>query len=633
MKRVTKRLTALCLCALLLVCQTAQGAPRVQAAGTYTFTSTDVRTVLTSFLDYDIPDTPLGDQADRNNDIRIDSTDVRIMLEELMNNRNTVTLPQNVIRLSDVSDITDGYGKREYTVKAPFTDTYTLYCSKTSSITLSRGDQTIGTGTTSLTVSVKKGFVYTLTLRTRYANTALTMTATPATNKVTLPYEVARPMDTSGVNLYDTSDYVIAASNPNYQKRDGGTYVYCNNPEILSSDAIGTALMQHSGLTGDVYATFEHSNSTGSSLYLGYQLKNEGSSDVLITVTNVGYQTSGSWFGQKAWYDFYNTSFALPSDYYTNSSYDRDDLLFEDYTPRVMQPITYRLPAGKAFYVVGGTTSDAYRGISVGSTANQRVYSGACVNAAVKFQVTGGAVRGTLYAYTKTSQVSADPSPMPYRVDNNKYGNSYGVQYKGIADHAGVIDNYMSWTFNDNIGAGVLPATFTNTYDPNKSSVTTPYALLNNRTYAHNRVNEWATHINQQENHNAVGTDMVEFSCIDANGVSRVVDTLHNDGTGNAANVGNWMIEYQDHFTLINQGSKARNVLLHYQDNGALAMLVRDSQTGEVLKADFPVGKYNSDYNYIYTVTVPAHSVKQITMDYLLMPMSYGNVNHLVTIQ
>jgi len=631
--RFSKRVLSLCLCAVLLLC----GMPKLvltttAMSQTYEFDTTDVRAVLSAVLKGTEPDTALGDLTDRNADGRLDTTDVRTMLQEILSGNNTVTLMDNAFRLSSISDITDSTGTATYDVIAPYTDTYTLTCSNAKSIKLYYNATVVASGTSSVTASLTKGKGYTLEIKTSYRNTSFNLTTVAKNNQVTLPYDVATPINTSGFSLSSTQSYAMTATPINYQKRDNGTYVYCNNPEMIPYNGLGDAFIRNEGLTGEVYVTFEHSNKTGYYIYLGYQLKNEGDSDVFITVTNVGYQTSGSWYGQKAWYDFYNTSFCLPDDYFTNSVYDNSEYLFENYTPRVFQPITYRLPAGKSMYVVGGTTSDAYRNINVGSTANKSIAPSACVNAAVKFAVTGGSVTGTLYCYNRTSQVASNPAQTGYRVDNNSNGHSFGLQYQGIADHAGVIDSYFTWQFNDNIGSGMLPVSYSTDYDSNAGSYHTPYSAYSNKTYNYPRATTWCTHINPQTVHNAVGTDMVEFTCYDVNGVKRVIDNNHADGTGYLANTGNWMIEYQEHFTFVNQGSRDRKLILHYQDNGALAMLVRDSKTGNVIQADFPVGGPQTGYNYTYDVVVPAHSVKQITMDYLLMPMSAGTVSHMVTI-
>ncbi len=631
-KRISQRIIAVMLTMILLATGVAEGFSTL--AKTYTFTTMDARDLLMSILNDTVYDSPLNGKEDRDEDGRITTSDVRIMLQEVAAGKNTIevdaAVAANAIRLSTISDISDSSGMRTYDVYAPYDDTYTMSCTYATSITIYSGDTLIASGTSSLTVALRADVGYTLTVKTRYTKFAFELKVTAANHNVTLPYDVTDPVDMTGISLNNNNAYAVKAAKPNYQPRDNGTYVYCNNPERIEYNTIGDALMRNENLTGEVFVTYEHSSNTSTSFYLGYQVKNEGSSDVFITITNVGYQTSGSWFGQYAWYDFYNTSFTLPS----SSTYDNSQYLFYDYTPRVYQPTTYRLPAGKAFYVVGGTSSDAYRNINVDGTANKLIYKGNCANAAVKFIVTGGSVTGTMYCYNRTSQVAANPAQTGYRTDYNSYGDNYGLQYQGSADHAGVIDSYMQWTFNDQVGGGMLPVTYTNQYATasNIAATTTPYASYTNTSHTHNRY-EWHTHINPQDVNSAVGTDMVAFNCVDANGYKRTLDIYHADGTGKPANFGNWMIEYQEHFTFVNQGSKTRTIELHYGDNGALLMLPRDTATGEVLQADFPVGGDVTGINYTYYLTVPAHSVKQISMCYLLMPMSAGTVSHMVTLQ
>ena len=631
-KSIGKKLLSVLLTIIIVV----SGAVNVSffaTAETYTFTTKDARDLLMWILGDTSYVSPLMGQEDRNQNGKVDTADVRIMLQEVTTGNNTVNLyepvAENAFRLSTISDVTDSTGVRSYDIYAPYTDTYTLNCKNAKLMEIYTGDKLVASGTTSMTVSLSENVGYTLTIQTKYVNYSFEMTCVAENHEITLPYDLAEPADVSGISLNSNAAYTVAASTLDYQKRDGGTYIYCNNPERIEYDSVGDALMRNENLTGEVFMTYEHSSNTSAGFYLGYQVKNEGTTDVYVTITNVGYQTSGSWYGQYAWYDFYNTSFEL-----TDNTWDNSEYLFYDYTPRVYQPTTYRLPAGKAFYVVGGTTSDAYRNINVDGSANKSISKGDCVNAAVKFIVTGGSVTGTMYCYNRTSQVSKNPAETGYRVDNNSLGQSYGLQYQGSADHHGVIDSYLQWTFNDEIGNGMLPVTYTNEYASasNIASTTTPYAAYANTKHSNIRKYDWSTHINPQDVNTAVGTDLVAFTCRDTSGTERVVDYLHVDGTGNPANFGNWMIEYQEHFSLINQGNKTRTVTLSYGDNGAMLMMARDSKTGEVLQADFPVGGQMTGINYTYTVTVPPHSVKQISMCYLLMPMSAGTVQHMVTI-
>jgi hypothetical protein len=534
-------------------------------------------------------------------------------------------------RLSSIDDVTDENGVRSYTVYAPYTDTYSLVGKDVKCITLRKDGKEIAAGK-ELTVELDENVVYTLEVETEEAIADFKITTTAENHLVTLPYDVAGPVDPSAYDVYGSDK--LTAAEVNYIKRAGGTYIYSNNPEQFGTQHVGQAFMRNKGLTGEVYVTFEHANYSGNNAYLGYQLKNETDHDVYITITNVGYQWIGTWFGQLAWYDFYNTSFELPADYLNangsiTSKYAHLDYAYKKYEPRVYQPTTYRLPAGEYFWVIGGTSADAYRNINVDNSANHYVNNIRCANGNVKFTVTGGEVTGTMYCYTNAEQVKKEPAALGYVAGN------YAQQYSGIAYHHGVIDNWMTWTFGDDDKARKLPVKYTNCYADYIPSVGSPYAEYDNKEHVVNSTT-WMTHLNPQNNHQAVGMDMVEFIWHAKNGAEIIFDNYHADGSGSPANTANWMIEYQDHFTFVNQGDKDRTITLHLRDHGTLAILVRDSLTGEVLEASYTagLGENSSVFsNYTYTLTVPAHSVKQVTLDYLLVACSYGSVIHAVEME
>lgn len=530
-------------------------------------------------------------------------------------------------RLSGVTDVTDGSGVRTYAVVAPYTDTYRLTCPDASALSLSRstGGEVIAEGETSLSVSLTEEQTYTLTVRTEKPNAPFSLETVAENHTVTLPYDLLPAEDVSDLPLDGDGTDPLEPAKVNYVKRDGGTYVYMNNPEQIRAEDVGQVFLRTEGLTGEVYMTFENANYAGKDVYLGYRLKNEGKSDVYVTVLNVGYQAGGTWFGQLAWFDFYNTEFKFPDDYATNPSKYHADYAYQTYTPRVYQPMTYRLPAGEAFYVIGGTTEDAYLHISVDNSADKPLGSIKCANGNVKFTVSGGSVTGSFCVYDDPAQVAAEPEAKGYRVGDR------ARQYLGVSQHAGVIDNQMTWVFSDETANGVLPVSYTNRYASSLPS--TPYAAYDSVEHTVERANTWMTHLNPQNDHTAVGTDMVAFPCTDENGNEVVIDNDHADGAGKPANTGNWMIEYQDQFTLVNQGDTERTVTLTLQDHGTLAMLARDGVTGEVLEARYTMGlgaggSSLSGPTYQYDVTVPAHSVRQVALDYLLVACSYGNVTH-----
>lgn len=628
-----KRIISLLACTALLFSAVSMGAVPFTALGDYTLTTADVRAVLAYAVGAGELSGNLEIHGDYDGDGVVNSSDSRAILCAILKGENVVP-DSPTIRLSSLSDVTDSSARRVYRVVAPYTDTYTIVSTNTTSIVLKKGDTVIANGSKSVTVDLTERGIYTLTIRTFSANADFEITTTAEEHYVTLPYDVADPIHTSSFALSNTENKPITPATIDYVKRKGGTYIYSNNPEQFAAQHVGQAFMRNKGLKGEVYVTFEHANYAGKNVYLGYQLKNDSDHDVYITVTNVGYQWTGTWFGQLAWYDFYNTSFKLPSDYFTatgaiSSKYAGLDYAYQKYTPRVYQPTTYRLPAGEYFWVIGGTSADAYRNINVDNSANHYVNQIRCANGNVKFTVSGGEVTGAMYCYTNASQVAAEPEALGYVADG------YAQQYSGIADHHGIIDNYATWTFNDNIGSGYLPVSYTNYYDNNLPAQTSPYAAYNSTAHYTASSNTWLTHINPQNNHDAVGTDLVDFLWHDENGNEIVIDNDHADGAGLPANTANWMIEYQDHFTFVNQGNKARTITLHLRDHGSLALLVRDSQTGDVLDTAFTAGlgeNYTVFSNYTYQVTVPAHSAKQITLDYLLVACSYGTVKHAVSI-
>ncbi len=534
-------------------------------------------------------------------------------------------------RLSSIDDVTDEDGKRVYTVYAPYTDTYSLVGDGVKSITILKDGAEIAAGK-EFSADLKKYEVYTIEVETDSPNADFKITTKAENHLVTLPYDVGMATDVSQYDVY--GDDALVAAEVNYIKRTGGTYIYSNNPEQVSTQHLGKAFMRNEGLTGEVYVTIEHANYSGNNIYLGYQLKNNSDHDVYITVTNVGYQWIGTWFGQLAWYDFYNTSFKLPSDYFNEygviaAKYSGLDYAYKKYQPRVYQPTTYRLPAGEYIWVIGGTSADAYRNINIDNSANHYVNNIRCENGNVKFIVTGGEVTGTMYCYTDAAQVAREPAALGY------VAGGYAQQYSGIADHHGVIDNYMTWTFDDDDRASRLPVTYTTRYADNVPSSTTPYKEYDNKDHVVNSTT-WMTHLNPQNDHRAVGMDMVEFNCRTSGGKDVVIDNYHADGCGAPANTANWMIEYQDHFTFVNQGDQGRTITLHLRDHGTLAILVRDSVTGEVIDTSYTTGLAENSgvfSNYQYKLTVPAHSVQQVTLDYLLVACSYGSVVHAVEME
>ena len=531
------------------------------------------------------------------------------------------------IRLSSISDVSNDNKEMVYYVKAPYTDKYKIESDgdEVKKITLYDKGKVVSKDEEKIVVDLVKDEIYKLVVETNKPGDAFSIKTTAQKNRVVYPYDVVA--DTSvEANITPGNEAEI-----NYTKRSGGTYIYSNNPELVPSSSVDTVFIETKNLSGEVFFTFEHANYTKEGFYLGYMLKNDGNSDVYITVTNIGYQVGGTWFGQKAWYNFYNTSFKLPEGYLNKAGgvadeYAGYDYAYSNYKPRNFQPTTYRLPAGEYMWVIGGTSKDAYNKINVDQTADKKVSMNQCTNGNVKFEVVGGSVTASFHCYRKPANLLKNPKVVGYRV------GAYAAQYVGTANHSGVIDTNITWAFDDKT-SGNLPVTYKTSYDVNAKKVTTPYTKYNNVEHTiHSK--KWMTNLNPQNDPTAIGSDIVEFSCTDELGNEVVIDNYSSDGSGNPANTANWMIEYQEHYTFINKGENDRTVYLYKKDGGTLAILFRDSVTGEVLDTYYTIGQASKvGYSLKYPITVKANSTVQITLSYVLVACSYGNVTHWVDLK
>ena len=528
-------------------------------------------------------------------------------------------------RLSSIVDVSSETGEISYAVFAPYTDTYEINCTKSSKIIVYTEDEIIIEGTTEVEVELEKDKVYGLRIETIEPSMKFMLHTNAKNNKVEMPYDVETQISASSFSTTGDGNDPLQSATINYTKRTGGKYIYSNNPEMFKDDSVGKPFLRNFELTGDIFFTFEHANYSSSQVYLGYQIKNDSNKDSYITVTNIGFQAGGTWFGQKAWYEYYNTQFQLPEKYLSNmGGYSNYDYAYTNMAQRIYTPTTYRIPAGEYFWVMGGTSADSYLNINVDNSANRPLKVGNCANGNIKFNVSGGAVTATFYVYNDITQVQTPQEQQGYRAGN------YSAQYSGIAEHAGVIDCDIAWIFNDQTPNGDLPVSYTNYYDEKVPFKTTPYAEYNSTAHLHENVKSWITHLNPQNEHKAVGMDIVDFTWVDDFANPIVIDNYHADGGGNTANTANWMIEYQEHYTFVNQGDSPRSIKINYKDGGTLAVIVRDTVTGEVISTGYSMGQ--AGLYYSFEMTASAHSVSQITIQYVLVACSYGNVTHWVTL-
>ena len=426
--------------------------------------------------------------------------------------------------------------------------------------------------------------------------------------------------------------YALDAANINYTKREGGMYINCNNPEKLTESCLNNALTRNDVSNEEVFFTFEHNNTISGSFYYGYQVINRGNEDIFVTVKNIGYQPNGagSWMGEKEWIDFYNVNFRIKGlNNYTSAQRNTFNTYFgfsNSYNRPLNNPITYRIPAGKYIYVIGGTTADSYGNINVFNTANIAV-NGGCTNGAVLFEVSGDNAEGAFYVYRDYNQVGT-----LNKTHRGYTTGVYGQQYVGYDNCHGVIDGHLTFEFNDNMSE-YLPVTFNNYYKKNVSQNGQALGYIEStKNLAYTWT--WHTNINPQTVNTAVGTDMTAYNTI-YNGQNISIDTNHYDGLGKIPNLGNWMIDYMEYYTLVNHGYNEREVTVQMINNGSIAVLVRD-ENGRVIRGteqytiQFSATSSGAEINdnFRYTVKVPAKGYVQFIVEYNLLANSYGSIGH-----
>ena len=460
-----------------------------------------------------------------------------------------------------------------------------------------------------------------------------------------------------------------------YEKREGGTYIYSNNPEMLAPEDIGQAILRDKNLEGDVIFTYEHSNHTGTPVYFGYQLLNEGDTDIEITVTNLGFQPDGEWLGQRSWSDYFNYKFELPEDYFlengeVNPIYVGCDYI--DYTPTKRNPVTITLPAGEYIWVLGGTSADAYGNANLFNSADTPILEGKCSNAVVKFNISGGSATGTFYVYTDASQIKARPADQGFITErfNSKTQKltDYSKQYKGTDYTAGLIESNLTFFVDNETQNGRLPVRYTKYYDPDFAKKNTPYAeytLVPKEICA----DHWVTALNPNGVDMAIGTDMMVFNCVDTEGNKLIIDTEHADSSGEPANIGNWMVQYTDNFTLVNQANTEKTFTFYKRGNSGVLFVMTRDDCGNILNARALTGPYNfasldscfagvdkslltekngrwwfrvadgrpycdvvDERSEVIKITVPADSIKRISIDYVILGNSCGGTTHWVTV-
>ena len=556
-------------------------------------------------------------------------------------------------RLSSILDIASSNGTTTYKMIAPYNDSYNLKCKDATSVIVYNeyGHVISKEGNVVDVTLTKNQLVYVSIVGLQDVEFRLTVSA--KNHLVELPYEINSSIDLNSLKTNSESKVdPLKPSRISYTKRDNGKglYINSNNPEKITEKEFNTVLTRQEVTDKEVFFTFEHNNANSRAYYYGYRVTNTDDHDIYITVKNLGYQINGagSWLGEDEWIKFYNTKFESDTSNYTPSqlaNYQAYVSFSNQYKSNNRKPITYRIPSGKYIYVMGGTVADAYNNISVFDSANKKVQGG-CGNGAVLFEVTGGTAEGAFMVYTNPNASTLNESE--YVTDKKEYGyivtrdgTNVGSQYIGYDNCHGVVDADLSWTFNDNTPDQTLPVSFTNPYFTTQKGGT-PYSKIDNFIPQENiGVKEWLTHINPNNNSETVGTDMTDYITVDH--LTKQAITLGArfiDGRGKNANIGNWMVDYIDTITLVNQGDQVRTFTYQLTHSGVILAFVRDENgyIDESFTPKYCVKINGSDYGdaiddrFIYSVEVQPHSIKRFSVNYNLLANSYGCIRHKATL-
>ena len=425
------------------------------------------------------------------------------------------------------------------------------------------------------------------------------------------PFELTEPDEPGEANV---------AANVEYSLRSGGKFIYCNNPEALYGFNIGKALLIEENVCGGVYFTSENRNLTGQKILLGLQLRNDSGQNITVKVKNIGYQTGIDWVGQVEWTDFFGTEYRLEE---AGGNYAFTDT----YSPSNFKEVTYTVPSGKYIYVMGGSSADAYKNVNVGRTADKYVGNGQVVNGAVYFEVNGpkSGVSLAFVCYTSPSAPVTAKTQQGYVVERD--GRSYGRQYLGSAPYL-CAQASMAWNVDDNFRDGdKLKVKYDVEYYDDPASYGVYGAYSGNPSVRHMSGTSWFTHINPSNHNEYIGTDMMPFYCVTEDGAPVVIDIYHNVGTGKPANIGIWMVVYEETLSFYNSGTRPRTFTLFLKNNGVLAVNLRSADGGLLDSL------YHWDASSpVFTVNVSPGRQKDVYLEYVLLANSYGSIEHYIKV-
>ncbi|MDY2888330.1 MAG: hypothetical protein SOU19_02050 [Candidatus Caccosoma sp.] len=468
-----------------------------------------------------------------------------------------------------------------------------------------------------------------LKVTTNKANENFEIGFYPINNAVITPYKINIENNGSDIPLNgDNSIDPLKPAEIKMIKRKKGTYIYCNVPESITQNALNSITMQNKNLKGDCFMTFENSNHTDRDIYLGYRLKNNHHHDVYVSVSNVGYQVTGSWLGEKSWIDYYGIKYEMDKTGFDEKAtkWFNDYLNFDNYhEPHAIKRTIYRIPPHQYIYVIGGTSIDSYNHINVNNTADNILRKRHCANGNVHFTVLNDSLVGEFCIYDDYHKINE----RNVTIQNlRKYSESddFGGRL-GISKHKGVIDCNPIWIFNDATLPSKLPVKYYPLYADKLKDTYEPFEKVTDN-YRHEVISDrWLTHLSSQLNHNYVGDDILETHTI-CNGKKIVLSPNSATPAGAIWDFGNWMIEYQENLVFVNQGDKERTIKLTLINAGSILYMIKDENEA-LLKAGATFINCTG-VKPIYEAKIKPHSKMVLSMQFVLPANNNGSVEHYV---
>lgn len=451
----------------------------------------------------------------------------------------------------------------------------------------------------------------------------------PINKTIVTPYKI---------NIKDTGNDIPLTGNNNkdplkpatinMEKRNGGTYIYCNVPESIKQNALNSITMQNKSLTGDCFMTFENSNHTDRDIYLGYRLVNNNNFDVYVSVSNVGYQVKGSWLGEKSWIDYYGIKYEMDKSGFNEEAtkWFNDYLNFDNYhEPQAIKRTIYRIPPKQYIYVIGGTSIDSYNNINVNNTADNLLCKRHCANGNVHFTILNDSLTGEFCIYDdyhKLNEKDVVIQNLRKYSDDDDFGGRLG-----ISKHKGVIDCNPIWVFNDATLPQKLPVKYYPLYADKLKDKYEPFEKVTDN-YRHEVISDrWLTHLSSQLNHNYVGDDILETYTI-CNNKEVILSPNSATPAGAIWDFGNWMIEYHENLVLVNQGDKERTIKLTLINAGSILYMIKDENEA-LLKAGATFITCTG-IKPIYETKIKPHSKLILSMQFVLPANNNGSVEHYV---